>query len=75
MLILALRFMLAAENKRRNAEPYDDTYDNVYILGADSDGRPMEKKVDKVCRFRVDFCLDLLHFHTGIPRPHRQAKS
>jgi MFS transporter, ACS family, allantoate permease len=53
-LVLVLRFMLAAENKRRNAEPYDDTYDNVYIIGTDSDGKNTQKKVNKVCGFGVN---------------------
>jgi len=39
--------MLSAENKRRDAEPYDDKYDNVYIIDMDSDGKATEKKVDK----------------------------
>ncbi|KAJ6530055.1 hypothetical protein DFH09DRAFT_934387, partial [Mycena vulgaris] len=30
-LLLALRYYLAAENKRRDAEAVDDTYDNAYI--------------------------------------------
>jgi MFS family permease len=47
ILILVLRFMLAAENKRRDAEPYDDTYDDVYIVTVDADGKSTEKKVDK----------------------------
>ena len=49
ILLLVLRFMLAAENKRRDAEPYDDTYDNIYIIGVNSDGKETRKKVDKVC--------------------------
>jgi MFS transporter, ACS family, allantoate permease len=48
ILVLVLRFTLAAENKRRNAEPYDDAYDNIYIIGTDSDGKTTEKKVNKV---------------------------
>jgi MFS family permease len=47
ILILLLRFMLAAENKRREAEPYDDTYDDAYIVTFDVDGKETHKKVDK----------------------------
>ncbi|KIM79602.1 hypothetical protein PILCRDRAFT_823135 [Piloderma croceum F 1598] len=47
ILILTLRLMLAVENKKRNAEPYDDTYHNVYIIETDSDGKATEKTVDK----------------------------
>lgn len=54
ILILILRFMLAAENKKRDAEPYDPTYDEVYILETDSNGKEKEKRVDKVCGFGVD---------------------
>jgi hypothetical protein len=46
--------MLAAENKKRDAEPYDPTYDEVYILETDSNGKEKEKRVDKVCGFGVD---------------------
>ena len=61
ILILTLRFMLAAENKRRDTEPYDDKYDNVYIIGMDSDGKATEKKVDKVYIVLEynDHCLEL----------------
>lgn len=48
ILILVLRFMLAAENKRRNAEPLDVKYDNVYITLKNLDGSNSEKRVDKV---------------------------
>jgi hypothetical protein len=54
ILILTLRLMLAVENKKRNVELYDDTYDNVYIVETDSDGMATEKKVDKVYGFGVD---------------------
>lgn len=47
ILILVLRFMLAAENKRRDAEPYDDKYDNVCVL-REVDGKTVELRVDKV---------------------------
>jgi hypothetical protein len=53
ILILTLRLMLAIENKKRNAEPYDDTYDNVYMIETDSDGKATKKKVDKVCGIRA----------------------
>jgi hypothetical protein len=57
ILILALRFMLVAENKRRDAEPYDDKYDNIYIIDTDPDGKVTEKKVDKVYSFGVQQSL------------------
>ena len=45
---LVLRFYLAAENKRRDAEPHDDAYDAVYVTGVTEDGSQIEKKVDRV---------------------------
>jgi hypothetical protein len=48
ILLLLLRFLYAAENKRRDAEPRDETYDEVYISGDSEKGG---KKVDKVKRF------------------------
>ncbi|KAF9484670.1 MFS general substrate transporter [Pholiota conissans] len=47
VLILTLRFMLRAENKRRDAEQRDDTFDNVYIKEELADGTKIEKHVDK----------------------------
>jgi ACS family allantoate permease-like MFS transporter len=46
-LILLLRFMLAAENKRRDAEKRDDTYDDVYVSQELANGTKEEKRVDR----------------------------
>lgn len=48
VLLLILRFLLAAENKRRDREPPDTTYDDVYIEVVQSDGKVVQKKLDKV---------------------------
>ncbi|KAJ6530075.1 major facilitator superfamily domain-containing protein [Mycena vulgaris] len=47
VLLLALRYYLAAENKRRDAEAVDDTYDNVYIRRTTDDGGTEKVKIDK----------------------------
>ncbi|KAJ3517410.1 hypothetical protein NLJ89_g522 [Agrocybe chaxingu] len=47
MLMLLLRFMLASENKNRDAEKRDDTYDDVYITEVTTDGKTIEKRVDR----------------------------
>jgi MFS transporter, ACS family, allantoate permease len=39
---------LNQENKRRDREPRDETYDNVYIEKIGSDGVMRSVKVDKV---------------------------
>jgi hypothetical protein len=44
-----IRYILSTENKRRDREPRDDTYDNVYVTKVLPDGRKVEVKVDKVC--------------------------
>lgn len=51
--MLAIRFHLARENKRRDAEPVDETYDDVYIEVILPDGKRVERKVSKVtaCQF------------------------
>ena len=48
LLILLLRFMLAAENRRRDAEKRDDTFDDIYLSKELSDGSKEEKRVDRV---------------------------
>lgn len=45
LILLATRFYLAAENRKRDSEPRDATYDDVYVV----DEKGEEKKVDKVC--------------------------
>ena len=47
LLILLLRFMLAAENRRRDAEKTEDSHDAVYIAQELPDGSKSEKKVDR----------------------------
>lgn len=52
VLILALRFLLAAENKRRNAEQPDEKYDDAYLTDA-AGGKAGEARVDKVSKQSV----------------------
>ncbi|KAL5520352.1 hypothetical protein ACEPAG_9576 [Sanghuangporus baumii] len=47
ILLLILRYILAKENKRRDLEPPDTTYDDVWIKVTDENGNIIEKKVDK----------------------------
>ena len=48
VLMIFIRFLLARENKRRDEEPYDDTYDNVYLEVIDEDGKAVQRRVSKV---------------------------
>ncbi|KAL4243596.1 MFS transporter superfamily protein [Abortiporus biennis] len=47
LTLLTIRFILNAENKRRDAEPVDTTYDNIYIEVVTPEGKTVQKKVDK----------------------------
>lgn len=61
-LLLAIRFRLARENRRRDAEPVDGSgrYDEVFIERTTRDGVLEKVKVDKV-RFFPPACF----FFTG----------
>jgi ACS family allantoate permease-like MFS transporter len=48
-LLFAIRVLLSRENKLRDAEPLDDSYDNVFLTKIDQDGKSVEMKVPKVC--------------------------
>ncbi|KAF8962206.1 MFS general substrate transporter [Flammula alnicola] len=47
VLLLAIRYVLSSENKRRDNEPIDDTYDDVYIERIGKDGETEKVRVDK----------------------------
>ncbi|KAI5119271.1 hypothetical protein M0805_008052 [Coniferiporia weirii] len=47
MLLMLQRYILDKENKRRDQEPPDETYDDVWVKVTDQDGQIIEKKVDK----------------------------
>jgi len=47
-LLLTIRYVLSSENKRRDNEPVDDTYDDVYIERIGKEGQTERIKVDKV---------------------------
>ena len=49
--MLIIRALLARENRRRDAEPADETYDDVYIEVVTPEGKTVEKKVSKVSLF------------------------
>lgn len=46
-LLLTIRILLARENRLRDAEPRDTTYDDVYVEVALADGTRVERKVEK----------------------------
>ncbi|KAF9049383.1 MFS general substrate transporter [Hymenopellis radicata] len=46
-LLLGIRFLLNRENKRRDNEPSDDSFDDVYIERMTADGQREMVKVDK----------------------------
>ncbi|TFK34336.1 MFS general substrate transporter [Crucibulum laeve] len=46
-IMLTIRYVLAAENKRRDAEPADNTYEDVYIERTTKEGVVEKVKVDK----------------------------
>lgn len=48
VLLFLIRVLLARENKRRDAEPPDYSYDNVYVTMVDDEGKRVEVKVSKV---------------------------
>jgi len=58
--------MLHFENKRREAEKRDDSYDDVYITQELADGTKTEKRVDRV---RCDF----FHYFAFLMRPARHS--
>ena len=47
-LLLIIRYVLYKENKRRDQEQLDDSYDDVYIERIGKDGQVERVKVDKV---------------------------
>ena len=48
VLLFSIRVLLASENKRRDAEPPDSTYEEVYVVRTNDDGTREEVKVSKV---------------------------
>lgn len=54
MILLGIRYMLASENKRRDAEGPDNTYDDVYIDVVLENGEKVTRKVDKAsCQLTI----------------------
>ena len=47
-LLLTIRFVLSSENKRRDREQLDESYDDVYIERIGKDGEVERVKVEKV---------------------------
>ena len=48
-LLLSIRLLLSRENKKREHEMHDDSYDNVHIERIGVDGEMIKVKIDKVC--------------------------
>jgi len=67
VLLYVIRVLLGRENRRRDMEPSDDTYDDVYVMKIDEDGNRVEVKVSKV---RV---CSLWHVHISTSRGFMNA--
>ena len=52
--LLVLRVVLVRENKRRDREQRDETYDDAYIKKETPEGTTIELKVDKVNILQLD---------------------
>jgi MFS transporter, ACS family, allantoate permease len=50
-ILLAIRYILAKENKKRDAEENDTTYVNVFVEKKHDDGTIELKRIDKVMYF------------------------
>jgi len=46
-LLFTIRVLLSRENKRRDAEPLNDAYDNVFLTKIDQNGNRVEMRVSK----------------------------
>ena len=76
-LLLIIRFILSSENKRRDQEPPDETYDDVYIDRIGKDGEVHKVKVEKV-RLTLQaprHMYDADPASIGILRSNRHTKS
>ena len=49
ILLFSIRVLLARENKRRDSEPREDSFEDVHVMKIDGDGNSTEFKVSKVC--------------------------
>ena len=66
-LMYSIRLLLSRENKRRDNEPHDDTYEDVYVEKVLEDGSRVEVKVLKVsCSLDFYFLSMLMADCSGI---------
>ena len=76
-LMYSIRVLLARDNKRRDAEPRDDSFDNAHIVKIDDDGNHIEIKVSKVCarsRWEAYYWLMRLHEQEFLDLTDRQNR-
>ena len=50
-ILMYIRYLLRGENRKRDAEPVDETYEDVFIERKLDDGTTERVKVDKVRSF------------------------
>ena len=86
-LLLIIRYVLSSENKRRDQEQLDNSYDDVYIERMGKDGQVERVKVDKViilvvyvreCDIIYELITDLFcecFIILGIPGSYRYPES
>ena len=78
-LLLVIRCVLSTENKRRDQEQLDDSYDDVYIERMGKDGQVERVKVDKVNPLMFMIVMRILAYsvivYLGIPGSYRYPES
>jgi hypothetical protein len=76
VLLIAIRVLLARRNRMRSLESRDTTYDDVYVIKTDEDGKEIEVKIAKVSLLLHSQHGSLLTdlFSKGIPRLDRLTK-
>jgi len=78
IVLLIIRHILSSENKVREAEAIDTTYDDVYIEVAGKDGDTTQWKVNKVrlpCKKHLQSVDDEILLCKDISRPDGCAES
>ena len=63
-LLFSVRLLLARENKLRDAEPRDDSFDDVHVVRIDEEGKRTEVKVSKVRAHYRKACISGCIFYS-----------
>jgi MFS transporter, ACS family, allantoate permease len=74
VLLIAIRFVLVAENRKRDREASDSGHHDAYVVETKADGTQVERKIDQVRYWSLWLAVILIAFQAFLDLTDRENR-